>query len=275
MRWFGSRCCQLAITLGCLGGYFNSSVSWAQNGNKTNALLLACSSQDSESESVSSPLYFDCEMYVRKLIQMSGIKAAKSKKYAAEVDVPLDEALLSQSFPIVFDESALEEEGIELSEIRVRHPWHSEGLISYLNALTQMHNLDWVLHDEYIVVTASRSVLMEISVYDITDLLPREERRSANSDHLKKLIFLLKQAISMDEWDTAGGTATISAFEVHQSTILVVSARPKTLLSIYHLFNRIRVVAGLEPKRRPRHKSDSFDRRMEQRLQPVQKNPNR
>ncbi|HUY91804.1 MAG TPA: hypothetical protein VMV10_23885 [Pirellulales bacterium] len=172
------------------------------------------------------------------------IESALARPAALHVtDEPLDavaETLRDRyAVPIVFDQKALTDSGLG-ADTPVSLAVDGVSLRSLLNLLLDPLDLSWTFRHESLLITTKIELenMMDIEIYDVAEVAPAMNDRSAPPDPLAEII---TETIEPTTWDVVGGPGSIAVFG---PWLIVAQSRPAQE-NIVQLLDDLRSLYGL------------------------------
>lgn len=193
---------------------------------------------------------------------LAQMRAPAHDVYAGPKKVPLREALARWDVRVLFDERAFEEEAISIDEL-VEAPFYGQTMRSYLDLIVASSlGLTWLPHEGGIMITTQSNSANMLCAWDISRLpKPKSDRshrdRRANPFIGSQWIHLIHSTVAIDNWDIAGGTATLVEMQLDNKTILVAYAPFATSMKIQDLLHSIDTISD-HPAKRNRTANPSY-----------------
>lgn len=179
------------------------------------------------------------------------IEAALARPAALHAtDEPLDAVIATlrdrYAVSIVLDQRALNDSGIG-ADTPVSLVVDGISLRSLLNLLLEPLDLSWTLRHESLLITTEYELenMIDVAIYDIADLAPAVNDRSAAPDLLAEII---TETIEPTTWDEVGGPGSIA---VRGTWLVVAHCRP-VHEEIVRLLDDLRSLYGLHRQTPPR-----------------------
>ena len=169
----------------------------------------------------------------RLIGEISGILDEPSPIKGLEKVVPLSHLVSMYPLVVLIDERALEEESITSDEPISLPNLPGISIRNQLKYILEPLQLTYVEKPGYVLITSKKTSGNVIRLYDVTSLVGHMKGKY----NFAPLINIIEQAVSVDNWQSAGGNLNMSEWRTPTAAILIVNAPDETHEAIRDLFS--------------------------------------